>query len=338
MIFKAALCLLAATFWFAHASANIFRVNSNLTTDAAQKLYKSIQEANDDINVAEGDTLMVEGSPIVYEDVTLTKPMVLIGPGYLLAQNPQTQADGAQAVVSRITIQQEAAGTILMGLTFSPNSSFNAPWISADNVIVMRCYLPYNLTLTGSFNNVQILENFFETSGVAYNSSFDSFTGIVLKNNIVEGQINISSPTDYQRSFDVVENNIFLSNVTLTTNIFRSNIIVSKTATVNISSGTIQKNLVAGTQLSGDNIQSYNEAQLFVGPTGNSPDGQYKIKEGSPYKAAGYGGTEPGIFGGSRPYVLSGLPPVPSIYELTAENFASKQDGLKVNIKVKANQ
>lgn len=333
------LCLVAATFYFTHASANIFRVNSNLTTDAAQKLFKTIKEANDDINVAAGDTLMIEGSPVVYESVTLTKRLVLIGPGYLLSQNPQTQASSAQAVVSQITIQPAAAGTILMGLTFSSTYGSDAPYISASNVIVMRCYMPHNLNLTGSFNNVQVLENYFSKSGIQYIYGSDIFTGVVLKNNIVEGAINISSAVNTQRSFDVVENNIFLANVTLTTNVFRSNIIADKTATVAISSGTTQNNLMAGTQLPASNgNQTYNEAQLFVGSNGSSPDGQYKLKGDSPYKTAGYGGTEPGIFGGSQPYVLSGLPPVPTIYELTAENFASKQAGLQVNIKVKANQ
>ena len=82
----------------------------------------------------------------------------------------------------------------------------------------------------------------------------------------------------------------------------------------------------------------YNAGNLFVGATGNSPDGQYKLKSASPYLTAGYNGTQPGVFGGTQAYVLSGLPPVPSIYEFTADAFGSKQNGLSINIKVKANQ
>ena len=84
--------------------------------------------------------------------------------------------------------------------------------------------------------------------------------------------------------------------------------------------------------------QVYIAANLFVGATGNSPDGQYKLKPTSPYLTSGYNNTQPGVFGGTQAYVLSGLPPIPSIYEFTADAFGSKQNGLPISIKVKANQ
>lgn len=317
--------------------ANVFRVNNNLPTDKNQKIYNTIAAAHSDALVMAGDTLMIEGSGTVYADITLTKRLVLIGPGYLLTQNPQTQASSAQAVVSNITIQPAAAGTVLIGLTFSDYYSSNLPSIQGNNVIIMRCYLPHGIQILGNVNNIQILQNYLSGSNIANYYSDDKFTGVTVKNNIISS-INISSPINSQRSFDAVEGNIFLNSISLTASTFRNNIIVNKSATVNIVSSNIQNNLVSNNQLSGNGNQTYNDTQLFIGNTGNSPDGQYKLKPDSPYKLAGYNNTEPGIYGGSQPYVLSGIPPIPSIYEFTADGFASKQSGLQINIKVKANQ
>jgi hypothetical protein len=52
---------------------------------------------------------------------------------------------------------------------------------------------------------------------------------------------------------------------------------------------------------------------------------------------AGFGGVDVGIFGGPEPYVLSGIPPIPTIYFLTAPAIGEKNTGLPVQIKVKSN-
>ena len=68
-----------------------------------------------------------------------------------------------------------------------------------------------------------------------------------------------------------------------------------------------------------------------------STDGKWKLKAGSPGIGAGFGGTDCGIFGGSEPYVLSGIPPIPTIYSLTAPAVGEKNTGLPIQIKVKSN-
>ncbi len=339
MTFKAAFCLLAATFCIAHASASIFRVNNSLPTDVAQKLFNTVNEANLSVAVAAGDTLMIEGTTTIYPDATLTKPLVLIGPGYLLTQNGQTQASVAEALMGGITIEAGAAGTVLMGLTLSPGNSGYRINVEANNIIIMRCYMPLPIDLNGIRKNIFIVQNYCITSAVVANSSIDAFTDIVLKNNVIGGNVDIGNSLSLPRIFSLVENNIFLGDVELTTNTFRSNIIAKANATVDITSTNAQNNLVSNGQLpaAAGNV-TFNPAQLFAGPTGNSPDGQYKLKGNSPYRTAGYGSAEPGIYGGSEPYVLSGLPPVPSIYELIADNFAARQTGLQVTIKAKSNQ
>jgi len=75
---------------------------------------------------------------------------------------------------------------------------------------------------------------------------------------------------------------------------------------------------------------------LFEGTTDNSPDGAWQLPETSDAKGKGAGGIDCGIFGGDDPYILSGLPPVPLIYEM---NTPSTVGGtLNVNLKAKSNQ
>ncbi|MFT3681500.1 MAG: hypothetical protein QM791_14600 [Ferruginibacter sp.] len=337
---KCLLSLLVILLCSNNLSANIFRVNNALSTDPTQKIYNTILEANNAATVAAGDTLMIEGSTTNYGNTTLSKRLVLFGPGYFLTANPQTQASPLQAVLYNLTLGSAASGTVIAGLSFHPASGSYTPYINnASNIVIMRCYLPSPVVIIGTVSNVQIIQNYFVGTALDINSTAYTFNNISLKNNYIGAALSIASADTYQRIFSSVENNIFNGNVALTATIFRSNIIVPTTATVTISSGSIENNLVSNGQLPTSNgNQTYVAANLFAGAAGNSTDGQYKLKAGSPYLAAGYNGIQPGIFGGTTAYVLSGQPPVPAIYQFTADGFVNKQDGLPINIKVKANQ
>ncbi len=319
--------------------ANVFRVNSSLSTDASQRLFKTLSEANSSSSVATGDTLMVEGSTVVYDNLTLTKGLVLIGPGYFLSQNANNQADGLGATVQQIEISPSASGAVLMGLTFSSSNTGYIPIIETNQVVVMRCYLPHPVEINASVHDIMIVDNYFAGTAMSLSNTAWSFTGVVLTNNYINGQLSIGSSNDVQRVFSAVENNIFASgSVSLTTNSFRNNILTTP-STVTLTCPYIENNLMSGSQLPATNgNQTYTASSLFVGTSGNSTDGQYQLLSNSPYKTAGANGAEPGIFGGSRPYILSGVPPIPVIYEIISDNFASKQKGLSVTIKVKSNQ
>jgi len=72
------------------------------------------------------------------------------------------------------------------------------------------------------------------------------------------------------------------------------------------------------------------------GTLGYSDDERYKLKAGSPAIGAGVSGVDCGAFGGVTPYVLSGLPPFPRIYEATIPGTAYSDKGLSCTIKIKA--
>ena len=87
------------------------------------------------------------------------------------------------------------------------------------------------------------------------------------------------------------------------------------------------------------NVGAVDMSTVFAGyPTqGNhSTDGRWQLLEGGPASGAGEGGIDCGMFGGSLPYVLSGLPAIPRIYEAIIPTAGSTASGLPVIIRVKS--
>jgi hypothetical protein len=69
-----------------------------------------------------------------------------------------------------------------------------------------------------------------------------------------------------------------------------------------------------------------------------STDGRWEMKAGSPALGSGSGGVDCGAFGGSTPYILSGVPNLPHIYEADVPASATSSSGLQVSIKVKSGE
>ena len=89
---------------------------------------------------------------------------------------------------------------------------------------------------------------------------------------------------------------------------------------------------------SNQNIFNINPSDEFIGYPNSTPsfDAQYQLSETS--QAIGYAtdGGDCGIFGGDNPYVLSGIPSIPMIYDFDVPLDATTGDGIDINIKVKS--
>src|SRR5450432_1529697 len=94
--------IMAATCFTQQASAKIWRVNNQSNYDGstlwgdnfggtpAYPVFKQINQAVAFGIVNDGDTIHVEGSTVIYDAATVTKRLVVIGPGYFLTENPKT--------------------------------------------------------------------------------------------------------------------------------------------------------------------------------------------------------------------------------------------------------
>lgn len=337
------------------ASAKIWRVNNN---NGIQADFTTLQAAHN--GAAAGDTLHIEGSAGSYGPLTCSKKLVIIGPGYFLDENPNTQAIALSAIVETIVLNVGSDGTQIMGLYIING---NGIYVRCNDVVITRnnfatpagqnreYYMGFvsieYQSNNGSIpaNNVIISQNF----GVQVSTNRPS-TGILITNNYIGfngyGGENTTSLCVNLNSGTValIKNNIFRRgtircyNSSVTNNIMYNGFFEG-------TGNLVSNNLANGTQF-GDtngNKQNVDMTTVFVGQgSGISYDGAWKLKPGSPAIGAGFGSTaqnpiDAGIYSGALSYVLSGMPPVPSIYFFENQPVGSNSDPIDVSVKVKSN-
>lgn len=316
------------------AMAGIKRVNNNAGVDAD---FTAIQAAHD--ASAAGDTIYVEGSTISYGNLTINKKIYLIGPGYFLPQNPQTQANPSSAPFGTITCGNGSSGSFITGV----DASFIS--IQDNNIVIKRNYIhvSYGVDISSNKSNILIVQNYI--SGGTSSNSINLNAGcsnIIISNNFVDntygGAGAFQSLNMNTSASAVITNNIFKSSITINNSTFDNNILVNTNATVTQANSLIENSLCAATQFpaTNGNQLNINMTNVFVGATGNSTDGQWKLSPTSPAIAAGLNGEDCGIYGGNDRYVLSGLPAVPSIFYFSAPSSGSGT--LPVHVKIKSNK
>ena len=102
-----------------YAQATVWRVNNNSAISANFTSFTAAQNA-----AAPNDTLYFEGSSVSYGNIILTKPLTLIGPGYFLSENPQTQANKVTAKFGTIGFNTGSAGSTISGLDISKRKKY----------------------------------------------------------------------------------------------------------------------------------------------------------------------------------------------------------------------
>lgn len=343
---------LAAT----EAEAKIWRVNNQ----GYGADYAQINEAVTDPNVLAGDTLHVEGSTVEYNSATVNKHLVIIGVGYHLANNPKTTNNGLATNTGYITFNSGSESSQLIGI--SVNHSYGVS-INTSNITVKRCKILTYIDLTYNISNITIIQNFFQntstsTSSVVQSHSYGFPTNFRFNNNIVQRPLSINDNATY--TFLECNNNIFdlaaipsspYYSLQLYAASFKNNILVNNTATVKINgisnfsttpNAAVSHNIGTSAAVhfgtANDNLVLTNINSIWNAATAASPDGKYRLTTGSAASGSGSGGVDRGAFGGaavSNRYVLSGLAPIPVIYEVSTTGVATPSTGLNVTIKAR---
>ena len=313
--------LLISTFAVTPASAKIWRVDSNTANEAD---FRNLQEAHD--GVSEGDTLYVSGSGLSYGGLGVTKTLYIFGPGYFFEENPDTQALPISAIISSITFGAGSEGSSIAGFTIKKNTTYPVITVNTNNITI-RNINTGRISLSEDGSNCIIMQNYFRNSVNISNNC----QGIIFYNNIIPGaEISFGNSCSADFQYNLIGGNISLSN-----SIFHNNIIVGEN-TFDLTNCDIGNNISSGEQVGTDNENqsNANESEIFVS-TGSS-DGKWQLAEGSPAIAAGTESTDIGPYGGSTPYVISGVPNIPSIYYFVSPAAASKESGLPVHLKAKS--
>lgn len=331
-----------------NAFAAKYRVNNTPGTSPA---FTDLQVA---INtVLTGDTLIVEHSDTGYGSVTIGKDISLYGTGYFLADNPNNHKDLRIAKVSGVTFSALAAGAVFSGFEVTGTITVDASSISID-----RCRITGTLVVgsAGGVSNVYIRQCFIEADEAVLvdlvNAINFKIGNCLLKN---DNLLNTDYIIRHTSGSGVVLNNVFygfprstFQNSTVQNNYFRDAIIdipgsSGNTVNYNAANGAMLNGFGDPTNLNLSLLPFYmaNQDSVFSFNQTLSRDGRYDLNPSwptNPLRTSGFGGSEIGMYGGSYSYVLSGLPPIPSIYDYISAPQGTPNTGLSVVIKGKGNK
>ncbi len=324
------------------ANAKIVYLNNNLPeANIGENLFITWTDAY--AACSPGDTIYVIGSNFSHGSVTISKHINIVGPGYFLNENLQTQVNKKTAIFGTITFAAGSEGSFLSGVSASSSSTSDISFNSGvDNITVTNCLVRDDLYLqkgTGTVNQNITVAKCFLNGGITRTSTSNGiYTNLVISNNIIGSGVAIPDG-----STGIFSHNLCLGN-TLRLGISSSFEVVNNIyLNTNSDYFTIQPlpdaavhHNISITGVFGSENDNFTapEGSLFIGGTNASTDGQYQLGNGSPAEGAGSGGVDIGPFGGSDPYRLSGLPNLPNIYELSTGGFVTG-DSLPVRIKVK---
>jgi hypothetical protein len=353
-ILTAAIFLLAIN----SASAKIWRLNNNnggalsptVKTDFLPGV--TLQQAHDSAKVVSGDTIHIEQSNTSYGALNMTKRLTLVGVGYFLNLNPNTQTNTSfNSPVSTITITTPAAaGSQLLGLRIAAyvyagvskikiaNCWFDYVQIGSgvasqptDSISIIGCFSQGAISSAGTTalnTNIGIYNTMVVPSAaIGTPVTLSVYCSGIFKNNIVYGAYNNLAMSN----FYVVNNITFSYYATTYQNTFNNCVIE-----YNIGQSANHFQTPAGT---GNTTNATNNlfTTNFLFVAGTSTDGQYQLQSGSPAKATGKSGVDMGAFAGDFPYSLSGITNVPNIYQLNIAPIPAGASTMSVTISAKSN-
>lgn len=332
-VLRRAVAVVAAALLTTAAEAKIWRVDNN---GGSPGNFTSAQAAHDAAAVVTNDTLYFNGSGTSYGSLTMTKRLYLFGPGYFLAQNPQTQAVSNTAYIDYLYINPGSSGSMVTGLEMFHCS------INANNIVFKRNKVTRNgcaqAVMVGNSNavsNLIFVQNWIENTGCTTGMQiWGGCSNVIVKNNwlraVNTGNWGLYSDSNVDLGQNIIYGRLYTVNSTVYNNIMYDG------GNVNGSGNSYLNNLGDGTQFPAGNGNQQNHAIASVIVNSGSTDGQYQLKAGSPAIGAGVTGEDIGMFGGSDPYKLSGLPAIPAIWFFSAPSSGSGAGGLQIQIKAKS--
>jgi len=328
------------------ASARIWRINNNAGVNAN---YTTLQAAVGSNLVVSGDTLHIESSASIYaggSNIFLNKRLIILGSGYFLTQNPKTQANpnptklhGASSPRGYIFLDAAASGTVLMGLDIGEIRIAAASnlVIARNNIKAIRLNanaapgLSDNILITGNY--LYRGENTIDQSGINYyfGQQDVTYTNFRVENNIIEERVEIPFITSGQ-----IINNFIGPNFSATNCLIKNNYMTYGGV---VGSNVFQYNIFSNTNagITGTNGNFVAAASSVFVSTSTGQDAGFRLSASSPGIGAGRDAVNNpiniGPFGGASAYVLSGMPPIPSIYMLTVpQNVPSGTSSMNVTL------
>jgi hypothetical protein len=277
---------------------------------------------------------------------TVNKLLHFIGFGYFLDKNPGLQAvNNTTNNTITVAFQTGSEGSTIQGL-------YGNVYLAASNITVSRCrasiYLGYDIngSSVSGLSNLKLIANYLDNI-LEYGAGISN---VYIANNAILGY-NLSN------SSGTFTNNIVYNSGSFNSFLIRNNIFINSSPVP--GGNTFEYNIFPdyGNGITGTGNQfSIDVSTVFQNYSDNSnfsvfydyansdyTDNRMAIIPGSP--ASGNGkkndntNTDMGVFGGEAGelYRLSGIPPVPSIYRLTAPSSTATTNPYTITISVRSN-
>jgi len=297
--------------------------------------FTSLTAAHNSEKVTAGDTLYVYGTSKDYDDLVSSKNLNIIGSGYFLNENQETQADTTLSKIGNITFNPGSEGSSISGMTISQI------YLYCNDITIKRNFISFyrdyqyviHLHREGEIQNIIIAQNFISgRRGIDFTFSTNA-NNIIIFNNIITTYSHAIEMSENDHA--IIKNNVINGGLSIYNSIFYNNIQMGGGA--KLVNSDVKFNLEPPMQdyfgtINGN--KTVDMSTVFVSE--GSTDGRYQLAENSPAKNAGDNGIDCGVFDGTDPYILSGIPMIPTIYYINVPAIASELSGLPVHIKVKS--
>lgn len=349
--------LLLFNFQFLYAT--VYRVNgfAGFVRGSGNSLcahcFTSLQTAVDSANSLVRDTIYLEPYNGSYGNVIISKPIVIIGNGYLLgfqsSQNDSLQKNTNESKVVSITLNAGSDGTIIEGLhlTGGTNAIF---FNNTGNIIIRRNMFDDGGIMfdSGTISNVLIEQNFF--NGIN-NASFrthyitsETLNVITISNNYIKCGIAFWDGADVYTAITISNNVLDFQTNQLyhfTGTDFFNNILVKGLIDSTLLGNNVHHNIAAENNalpLGNNNTNNVLMSNVFI--SSGSADNKWHLSCPNVACGTGTGNVDMGMYGGSigSEYRLSGIPRIPAIYILQTPSSSILQgDTIQVNISTRSN-
>lgn len=351
----------------------ILLVNFTISAQTVKYLSSGADLSAEITAGAIGDTYIL-GPGSYAGNTTITKRVTLIGPGYFNSSGPTGEASITGAI--SVNTGAENSLITGLSFVNNVHLVASDIIFQRNKVTSTYFYLGYNTAgAQPATNGIVVKENYIATTNGVYFYGQPT-TNFLFQNNIVQGDMflaamsnastgsfinnvfgagsiaaqgdNFSLPASVSGLGLEFVNNIFAKTLVTTSNnlfgsasyvpnVFKYNVLLNSSASF------------AGITPPANNSFGNTLSTIFAGfPTnaaGLALDEQYILSPASPAKNFGrlapYADTDPttdaGAFGNSSPYLNSGTPIGPNIYQLTIPNVAATNSVVPVTIKAKSN-
>lgn len=309
--------------------------------------YSDLQSAIDESQ--RNDTLLI--FPGNWQ-AAINRKYVILGAGYGItgAGSNSGLQNITGAMSTRFYLNEGSDSTLFQGLDNLGIAVSNPNNTPINAVKINRCVLNgYNFDANkglsnyyrGALNNWQITQCW----DVYITNSYSNFSNLLVSNSYLSKVALLNSVANT----GLLSNNIFDPNAQLDLGNggfqLQNNIFTGSNCSNN--SNSIYNNCICNTDYfslpAGNGNQSLSNTQfnnLFVGyPTQGSYsfDSRWALKAGSLAIGTGAGGVDCGMFGTTAPYKLSGIPPIPAFYKLTAPSNTTSTNPYTITFSVRTN-